>query len=37
MHTPFTKIAPKIATVAFASLVLAAGTAAAQEMRKDQV
>ena len=33
MHTPFTKIA----TVAFASLVLAAGTAAAQEMRKDQV
>ena len=27
----------KIATVAFASLVLAAGTAAAQEMRKDQV
>jgi hypothetical protein len=33
MHSPFTKIA----TVAFASLVLAAGTAAAQEMRKDQV
>ena len=33
MHTPFTKIA----TVAFASLVLAAGTASAQEMRKDQV
>jgi hypothetical protein len=33
MHAPFTKIA----TVAFATLVLAAGTAAAQEMRKDQV
>ena len=33
MHTPFTKIA----TAAFASLVLAAGTAAAQDMRKDQV
>src|SRR5690348_11122158 len=33
MHASFTKIA----TVAFASLVLAAGAAAAQEMRKDQV
>ena len=33
MHTPFTKIA----IVTFASRVLAAGTAAAQEMRKDQV
>jgi hypothetical protein len=33
MHAPFTKIA----AVAFASLALAAGTAAAQEMRKDQV
>jgi hypothetical protein len=33
MHSPFTKIA----TVAFASLALAAGTATAQEMRKDQV
>jgi hypothetical protein len=33
MQTPFTKIA----TVAFASLVLAAGTAPAQEVRKDQV
>jgi len=33
MQTPFTRIA----TVAFASLMLAGGTAAAQEMRKDQV
>jgi hypothetical protein len=33
MHVPFTKIA----TVALVSLTLAAGTAAAQEMPKDQV
>lgn len=33
MNTPFIKIA----TVAFASMMLAAGAASAQEMRKDQV
>ena len=33
MNTPFIKIA----TVAFASLMLAAGAASAQEVRKDQV
>ncbi|HEY4169630.1 MAG TPA: hypothetical protein VGM96_22760 [Reyranella sp.] len=33
MHSPFTKIA----TVAFASVVLAASTASAQEIRKDQI
>jgi hypothetical protein len=33
MNTPFVKIA----TVAFASVMLAAGAASAQEMRKDQV